>query len=138
VGDRASKVLNTAVLKVALRPSKMPRCEGPGSLTGAVGRLRNPFRSPSYSTSGRPLCRKMRKISVDGFGKVVGTAMKEQSDESRYVRLNRLRMAIEEKALLRSRQDVTDESVRNKTERLRQLRLAKEAIDRATRKQRST
>jgi hypothetical protein len=80
----------------------------------------------------------MRKISVDGFRKVVGTAMKDQSDESRYVRLNRLRMAIEEKALLRSRQDVTDESVRSKTERLRQLRLAKEAIDRAARKQRST
>jgi hypothetical protein len=80
----------------------------------------------------------MGKISVDGFGEVVGTAMKEQPDESRYVRLNRLRMATEEKALLRSRQDVTDESVRSKTERLRQLRLAKEAIDRAARKQRST
>ena len=64
----------------------------------------------------------MRKISVDGFGKVVGTAMKEQSDESRYARLNRLRMAIEDKALLRSRHEVTDESVRKKTERLRQLR----------------
>jgi hypothetical protein len=63
--------------------------------------------------------------------------MKEQADESRYVRLNRLRMAIEEKASLRSRHEMIDEAVRNKTERLRQLRLAKEAVDRAVRKQRS-
>jgi hypothetical protein len=64
--------------------------------------------------------------------------MKEQADVSRYVRLNRLRMAIEEKALLRGNDEPIDGSARDKTERLRQLRFAKEAIDRAARKQRST
>jgi len=80
----------------------------------------------------------MRKISADAFGEPTGTAMKEQADESRYARLNRLRMAIEEKALLRSSDETLDRSVRDKTERLRQLRLAKEAMDRAAGKQRST
>jgi hypothetical protein len=72
-------------------------------------------------------------ISVEAMG----TVMKEQEDESRYARLNRLRLVIEEKALLRSGDEAVDESVRDKTERLRQLRLAKEAIDRAARKQQS-
>jgi hypothetical protein len=67
----------------------------------------------------------------------MGTAMKEQADESRYVRLNRLRLVIEEKAMLRDDETIA-ETVRDKTERLRQLRLAKEALDRAARKQRSS
>jgi hypothetical protein len=72
-------------------------------------------------------------VSVEAMG----TAMKEQADESRYVRLNRLRLVIEEKALLRDDETIA-ETVRDKTERLRQLRLAKEALDRAARKQRSS
>jgi hypothetical protein len=76
----------------------------------------------------------MHKISADAFSGSNGTAMKEQADESPYVRLNRLRMAIEEKALLRSIDEAVDEPVHSKTERLRQLRLAKEALDRAARK----
>jgi hypothetical protein len=72
-------------------------------------------------------------ISVEAMG----TAMKEQADESRYIRLNRLRLVIEEKASLRSSDEAVNETVRDKTERLRQLRLAKEAMDRATRKQQS-
>jgi hypothetical protein len=64
--------------------------------------------------------------------------MKEQANESPYVRLNRLRMAIEEKALLRSSDEAIDEPVRSKTERLRKLRLAKEAMDRPASKQRSS
>jgi hypothetical protein len=72
-------------------------------------------------------------ISVEAMG----TAMKEQADESRYIRLNRLRLVIEEKASLRSSDEAVNETVRDKTERLRQLRLAKEAMDRAARKQQS-
>ena len=63
--------------------------------------------------------------------------MKEQADETPYARLKRLRAAIEEKAVSRMNDEPIDESVRAKTERLRQLRTAKEAIDRAVGKYRS-
>jgi hypothetical protein len=61
--------------------------------------------------------------------------MTEGLNESRYARLNRLRMAIEEKGFT-SEQPVTD-SVRKRTERLRKLRLAKEAADRRAKERRS-
>ena len=63
--------------------------------------------------------------------------MKEQADETPYARLKRLRAAIEEKAVSRMNDEANDESVRAKTERLRQLRSAKEARDHAVRKYRS-
>jgi len=63
--------------------------------------------------------------------------MKEQADETPYARLKRLRAAIEEKAVSRMNDETIDDSVRAKTERLRQLRSAKEAMDRAARKYRS-
>jgi hypothetical protein len=71
-----------AVLKVAMRPSKMPSdhaAKRPGPLTGAVGRLRNPFRSLSYSTSGRPLSKNAQNLgrwfregSGDGHERAIG------------------------------------------------------------------
>jgi hypothetical protein len=55
--------------------------------------------------------------------------MTEGENESRYARLNRLRMAIEERTF--NAQQGSDESSGNKTERLRRLRLTKEAADRS-------
>ena len=46
----------------------------------------------------------------------VPSDMKEHADASRYVRLNRLRLVIEEKTSLRSGDEAVDETVRDKTE----------------------
>jgi hypothetical protein len=61
--------------------------------------------------------------------------MTEGLNESRYARLNRLRMAIEEKGFTSERPVI--DSVRKRTERLRKLRLAKEAADRRAKERRS-
>jgi hypothetical protein len=79
----------------------------------------------------------MHRFLADAFRGGKGTAMAEGSNESRYARLNRLRMTVEDKAISVNEHRVTGETLSKKIERLRMLRLAKETIDRRAKKRSS-